>query len=64
MEFDTTVTAVAVAVLFAAVAGGTLMSGMPVRITLMMVLPGLLIFTLLTFYVGVKHGEYRARSSA
>ena len=62
MEFNATVTGVAFVVLFGVLAGGTLTSGMPPRIT-MMILPGLLVFMLLTLYVGVKHGEYRARGS-
>ncbi|MCU4800896.1 hypothetical protein OB920_11000 [Halobacteria archaeon HArc-gm2] len=62
MEFNTTVTGAAFVVLFAILAGGTLTSGMPTSIT-MMILPGLLVFMLLTLYVGVKHGEYRASVS-
>lgn len=61
MEFNTTVTGAAFVVLFGVLAVGTLTSDMPTRIT-MMILPGLLVFMLLTLYVGVKHGEYRART--
>lgn len=59
MEFDETVTAVAFVVLFAVLAGGTWTSPMGTD-TKGMVLGGLLVFGLLTLFVGVKHGEYRA----
>ena len=62
MEFNTTITGVTFVVLFGVLAVGTITSGMPTRIT-MMVLPGLLVFMLLTLFLGVKHSEYRARSS-
>ncbi|WP_435179784.1 DUF7333 family protein [Halorussus sp. AFM4] len=59
MEFDTTTTAVAFLVLFGVLAVGTLMSPMTTS-TVMMVLGGLAVFGLLTLFLGVKHGEYRA----
>ena len=62
MEFTTTVTGVAFVVLFAVLAVGTLMSPMQPS-TVGMVLGGLLVFGLLTLFLGVKHGEYRARGS-
>lgn len=33
---------------------------MPLRTTLMMVLPSMLVFGLVAFGLGMKHGEYRA----
>jgi hypothetical protein len=33
---------------------------MPLRITLMMVLPSMLVFAAVAFGLGMKHGEYRA----
>lgn len=62
MEFNATITGAAFVILFGVLAAGTITSGMPTQIT-MMVLPGLLVFMLLTLYVGIKHGEYRAGSS-
>jgi hypothetical protein len=59
MDFDTTTTAVAFVVLFGIVAVGTFMSPMTTT-TVMMVLGGLAVFGLLTLWLGVKHGEYRA----
>jgi len=59
MDFDTTTTAVAFVVLFGIVAVGTFMSPMTTS-TVMMVLGGLAVFGLLTLWLGVKHGEYRA----
>jgi len=61
MEFDTTVTAAAFAVVFGVLAVGTYMSPMATS-TVAMVLGGLLVFGLLTLFIGVKHGEYRASS--
>lgn len=60
MEFDETVTAVAFAVLFGALAVGTAASPMPSD-TVLMVLGGLLVFGVLAFLLGVRHGQYRAR---
>lgn len=59
MDFDTTTTAIAFVVLFGILAVGTLMSPMATS-TVMMVLGGLAVFGLLTLWLGVKHGEYRA----
>jgi hypothetical protein len=59
MDFDTTTTGVAFVVLFGIVAVGTFMSPMTTS-TVMMVLGGLAVFGLLTLWLGVKHGEYRA----
>jgi hypothetical protein len=59
MDFDTTTTAVAFIVLFGILAVGTVMSPMQTS-TVMMVLGGLAVFGLLTLWLGVKHGEYRA----
>jgi hypothetical protein len=62
MEFTTTVTGAAFVVLFGILAVGTYMSPMSTS-TVGMVLGGLLVFGLLTLFLGVKHGEYRARGS-
>lgn len=59
MQFDTRTTAAAFLVLYAALAGGTVMSPMQTS-TIAMVSVGLLIFGVLTLVLGVKHGEYRA----
>lgn len=40
--------------------GGLIASGMmPVRTTVMMVAPSMLVFGLVAFALGVKHGEFR-----
>lgn len=59
MDFDTTTTAVAFLVLFGILAGGTWQSPMTTS-TKTMVLGGLAVFGLVTLFLGVKHGEYRA----
>ncbi|MHB9288241.1 hypothetical protein ACKVMT_14530 [Halobacteriales archaeon Cl-PHB] len=59
VDFDQTTTIVAFVVLFAALAGGTMMSPMQTS-TVMMVLGGLFVFGVVTLLLGVKHGEYRA----
>lgn len=59
MEFDTTVTAAAFVVLFGVLAGGTLTSPMPQPLSFG-ITAGLLVFGLLSLFIGVKHGEYRA----
>jgi lipopolysaccharide export LptBFGC system permease protein LptF len=59
MEFNQTVTAALFVVLFGVLAVGTIMSPMQTS-TVGMVLGGLLVFGLVTLFVGVKHGEYRA----
>jgi hypothetical protein len=39
---------------------GLIASGvMPLRVTLMMVAPSMLVFGLIAFAIGVKHGEFR-----
>lgn len=48
-------------VLFGLLAGGTLASPMQTS-TVGMVLGGLFVFGVLVLALGVKHGEYRARS--
>ena len=61
MEFDATRT---IAIFVALVAVGVVallpMDVMPVRITLMMVLPSMVVAGLVFLFLGVKHGEYRA----
>ncbi|RJT04396.1 hypothetical protein [Halococcus sp. IIIV-5B] len=59
MEFDLPKTAGIFVVLFAIIAIGTFMSPMTTS-TVGMVLGGLLVFGLVTLFVGVQHGEYRA----
>lgn len=59
MQFDTRTTAAAFLVLYAVLAGGTAMSPMQLS-TIAMVSVGLLVFGVLTLFIGVKHGEYRA----
>jgi hypothetical protein len=59
MEFDLPKTVGVFVVLFAIIAIGTFMSPMTMS-TVMMVLGGLLVFGLLTLFVGIQHGEYRA----
>jgi hypothetical protein len=59
MEFDFPKTAGIFVVLFAIIAIGTFMSPMAAS-TVGMVLGGLLVFGIVTLFVGVQHGEYRA----
>ncbi|WP_160135065.1 DUF7333 family protein [Halococcus salsus] len=59
MEFDLPKTAGIFVVLFAIIAIGTFMSPMTAS-TVGMVLGGLLVFGIVTLFVGVQHGEYRA----
>ncbi|WP_226012825.1 DUF7333 family protein [Halomicrobium salinisoli] len=61
MEFNQTVTAAVFAVVFLVIAGGTLTSPMPQPLSIGITV-GLLVFGLVTLFVGVKHGEYRASS--
>ena len=61
MEFDATRTiAVFVALVAVGIAALLAMDVMPVRITLMMVLPSMVVAGLVFTFLGVKHGEYRA----
>lgn len=62
MEFNATVAGAAFVILFGVLAVGTLMSPMQTS-TVGMVMGGLLVFGLVTLGIGVKHGEYRVRSS-
>ncbi|QAU12567.1 hypothetical protein EKH57_07430 [Halorubrum sp. BOL3-1] len=61
MEFDLP-RAVGILVLIVAVGAGGLIGAemMPLRTTLMMVVPSMLVFGGVTFALGVKHGEFRA----
>jgi hypothetical protein len=61
MKFNTTTTAIAFVVLLAILLGGTASSPMSTG-TVMMVSGGLVVFGVLTLFLGVKHGEYRANS--
>lgn len=59
MEFDRFKTAGVFVILFGIIAGGTFSSPMTTSTT-MMVLGGLLVFGLVTLFIGIQHGEYRA----
>jgi ABC-type transport system involved in cytochrome bd biosynthesis fused ATPase/permease subunit len=59
MEFSLGRTVGVFVALFAIIAIGTFMSPMAMS-TVMMVLGGLLVFGVLTLFVGVQHGKYRA----
>ena len=62
MEFDATRTiAIFVALVAVGIVALLAMDVMPVRITLMMVLPSMVVAGLAFLFLGVKHGEYRAR---
>jgi hypothetical protein len=61
MEFDLPRAAALLVLIVAVGAAGLIGSGMmPLRITLMMVVPSMLVFGALAFVVGMKHGEFRA----
>ena len=60
MEFDTTTTGVAFAVLVLLGVAVAWVTPMGQRTVLMMVLPALVGYGLAALAVGVKHGEYRA----
>jgi hypothetical protein len=61
MEFSLPVSLGAlVAIVVVGVAGLVGGGMMPLRTTLMMVAPSMLVFGLLAFALGMKHGEYRA----
>lgn len=62
MEFDSRVTTILFLGLVGIGLGGTLMTPMNQQTVLMMVLPTMLVFGLIALVIGVKHGEYRARS--
>ncbi|MFC6965248.1 hypothetical protein ACFQL7_28565 [Halocatena marina] len=59
MEFNRSKTIGVFGVLFAIIASGTFMSPMTTS-TVMMVLGGLLVFGILTLFIGIKHGKHLA----
>ena len=59
MEFDARTTGAVFVVLLLVLVGGTVTNPMPTTISLG-ISAGLVVFGLLTLFVGVKHGEYRA----
>ncbi|MFB6243525.1 MAG: hypothetical protein ABEH80_05460 [Halobaculum sp.] len=63
MEFDTTVTAGIFLGIVAIGTAGLIVAPIPMQTStiLMMVLPSIVIFGLITVALGVKHGEYRAK---
>jgi len=64
MEFDLTKTAAVFVAVMAVGIGGLASSGvMQMSTVVMMVAPSMIVFGLLMVGLGVKHGEYRARSS-
>jgi len=64
MEFDQVTTyGVFAAVVVASVVALLVTEMMPARIVFMMVAPSILVFGGLCLFLGVKHGEYRARSA-
>lgn len=62
LEFDTGVTAGGFLLLLVVILGGTWTSPMTDS-TKMMVSGGLVVFGLVALLLGVKHGEYRARTA-
>ncbi|MFC6726065.1 hypothetical protein ACFQE1_17185 [Halobium palmae] len=61
MEFSLPVAVGALLVIVAVGVGGLIAGGvMPLGVTLMMVAPSMLVFGLIAFGLGVKHGEFRA----
>lgn len=62
MEFDEKVTAVLFVAIIALGIAGSALSPMSLDTVLMMVLPSAVIFGLVMFAIGVKHGMYRARN--
>ena len=61
MEYDVTRAVGLLAAIIMVGVGGLLVGDvMSPRIVLMMVLPSMVVFALVAFAVGVKHGEYRA----
>jgi hypothetical protein len=64
MDFDLVRTAVLFVAVIVVGVGGLLVSEvMPARTTLMMVAPSMIAFGLICLAIGVKHGEFRARSA-
>jgi hypothetical protein len=61
MEFDRATTAAAFVVLIALATAATIATPMETTTVLMMVVPSALAFGLIALFLGVKHGEYRAR---
>lgn len=59
MEFDQTKSVGLFVVLLIIIIGGTFSSPMSTTTTTM-VSGGLLVFGIIAFYIGVKHGEFRA----
>lgn len=62
LELSTPVAAVVMLVLIAVVAGGTLTSPMSPS-TKLMVTPGIVVFGVIAFLVGVLHGQYRGKQA-
>jgi hypothetical protein len=63
MEFSLPVSLGALLVIVAVGVGGLLAGGMmPSDVTLTMVAPSMLVFGLVAFGLGMKHGEYRTGS--
>jgi hypothetical protein len=63
MEFDKVTTLGVFLALVAVGVGGASLTPMGLTTTLMMVAPSALIFGGIVLLLGVKHGEYRARSA-
>jgi len=63
MDFNLPTTAVLFLVLIAVGVGGASMSPMGLETVLMMVLPSTIVFGFIVLLLGIKHGEYRARSN-
>lgn len=59
MEFDQTKAVGLFVVLLVIILGGTFSSPMATS-TKTMVSGGLIVFGIVTFYIGIKHGEFRA----
>lgn len=60
MDYTLPVSLGALLVIIAVGLGGLIGSGMmPLRTTLMMVAPSMVVFGLVAFALGIKHGEYR-----
>jgi hypothetical protein len=60
MDYNLPVSLGALLVIIAVGLGGLIGSGMmPLRTTLMMVAPSMVVFGLVAFALGMKHGEYR-----